>query len=139
MLNEATLARPLNANTIKQNNEMGRLFTSGNYTFLFCLISIPYILGLFEPLMDSDAAHHADIALHMYLNNDFVNLIDQGKDYLDKPHMLFWLSAISYHIFGVTGFAYKFPSFLFSIGAVWATYKCGKILYNREVGRLAAL
>jgi len=139
MLNEATLARPLNANTIKQNNEMGRLFTSGNYTFLFCLISIPYIIGLFEPLMDSDAAHHADIALHMYLNNDFVNLIDQGKDYLDKPHMLFWLSAISYHIFGVTGFAYKFPSFLFSIGAVWATYKCGKILYNREVGRLAAL
>jgi 4-amino-4-deoxy-L-arabinose transferase-like glycosyltransferase len=118
---------------------MEKLLTNRNYVFLFSIIGIPYIMGLFVPLMDSDAAHHADIALHMYLNNDFVNLVDQGKDYLDKPHLLFWLSAISYHIFGVTGFAYKFPSFLFSIGALWATYKCGKILYNAEVGKLAAL
>ncbi len=118
---------------------MEKLLTNRNYVFLFSIIGIPYIMGLFVPLMDSDAAHHADIALHMYLNNDFVNLVDQGKDYLDKPHLLFWLSAISYHIFGITGFAYKFPSFLFSIGALWATYKCGKILYNTEVGKLAAL
>jgi len=139
MLEEVTPARRLNINRIKQNKYMGRLFTNGNYSFLFCIISIPYIIGLFVPLMDSDAAHHADIALHMYLNNDFVNLIDQGKDYLDKPHMLFWLSAISYHMFGVSACAYKFPSFIFSVAAVWATYRSGKILYNAEVGRLAAL
>lgn len=118
---------------------MEKLLTNRSYAFLFGVISIPYLIGLFVPLMDSDAAHHADIALHMYLNHDFVNLIDQGKDYLDKPHLLFWLSAYSYNIFGVTSFAYKLPSFLFSIGAIWATYKSGKILYDAEVGKLAAL
>jgi 4-amino-4-deoxy-L-arabinose transferase-like glycosyltransferase len=89
--------------------------------------------------MDNDAAHHANIALHMYLNRDFVNLIDNGKDYLDKPHLHFWLCAISYKIFGVTSFAYKFPSLLFSILGVYSTFRLGRILYNREIGKLAAL
>ncbi|HEY1872181.1 MAG TPA: hypothetical protein VGG71_14060, partial [Chitinophagaceae bacterium] len=77
------------------------------YTLLFFLLGVAYVVGLFVPLMDNDSAHHADIALHMYLNRDYVNLLDAGKDYLDKPHLLFWLCAFSYKIFGVTSFAYK--------------------------------
>jgi 4-amino-4-deoxy-L-arabinose transferase-like glycosyltransferase len=97
------------------------------------------MIGLFVPLMDNDSAHHANIALRMYLMGDYVNLIDHGKDYLDKPHLHFWLSAWSYSIFGVTGFAYKFPSFLFTIFGTYSTYRLGKALYNNEVGRLSAL
>ena len=89
--------------------------------------------------MDNDSAHHATIALHMYLTGDYVNLVDHGKDYLDKPHLHFWLSAASYHIFGVTSFAYKFPSFLFTIMGTYATFRLGSRLYNSETGRLAAL
>ena len=89
--------------------------------------------------MDNDSAHHANIALHMHLTGDYVNLIDYGRDYLDKPHLHFWLSALSYKIFGVTGFAYKLPSFLFSIAGVYATFRIGLKLYDRETGRLAAL
>jgi 4-amino-4-deoxy-L-arabinose transferase-like glycosyltransferase len=109
------------------------------YFFLFSLLGIVYITGFFVPLMDNDSAHHADIALHMYLTNDFVNLIDNGKDYLDKPHLHFWLCALSYHLFGVTSFAYKFPSLLFTVLGVWSVFRLGKILYNVETGRLAAL
>lgn len=115
------------------------ILSSGRYTFLFVLLGIAYVLGLFVPLMDNDSAHHANIALHMYQHNDFVNLIDRGKDYLDKPHLLFWLSALSYYVFGVTAFAYKLPSVLFSIAAIWAAYKTGKRLYDKETGKLAAL
>jgi 4-amino-4-deoxy-L-arabinose transferase-like glycosyltransferase len=89
--------------------------------------------------MDNDSAHHADIALHMYLTGDYVSLVDHAGDYLDKPHLHFWLSAICYEIFGVTGFAYRLPSFLFTIGGIYSTYRLGKLLYNREVGKLAAL
>jgi len=89
--------------------------------------------------MDNDSAHHANIAMHMYLNRDYVTLIDAGRDYLDKPHMLFWLCALSYKIFGVTGFAYRFPSFLFTILAVYSVYRLGRSLYNAETGKLAAL
>src|SRR5205085_7177721 len=89
--------------------------------------------------MDNDSAHHANIAMHMYLNRDYVNLIDAGKDYLDKPHLLFWLCACSYKIFGVTSFAYRLPSFLFTILGVYSTYRLGSSLYNKEKGRLSAL
>jgi len=98
-----------------------------------------YIVGLFVPLMDNDSAHHANIALHMYLNRDYVNLVDGGQPYLDKPHLLFWLCAFSYKIFGVTTFAYKFPSFCFTILGTYSTYKLGQSLYSKEVGKLAAL
>jgi 4-amino-4-deoxy-L-arabinose transferase-like glycosyltransferase len=51
----------------------------------------------------------------------------------------FWLAALSYKIFGITTFAYKLPSFLFTILGTYATYRFGKVLYNSEVGKLAAL
>lgn len=102
-------------------------------------MGLVYIIGLFVPLMDNDSAHHANIALHMYLTGDFVNLVDHAGDYLDKPHLHFWLCAFSYKIFGVTTFAYKFPSFLFTILGTYSTWRLGKALYNSEVGRLAAL
>lgn len=75
----------------------------------------------------------------MYLNRDYVNLVDHGKDYLDKPHLHFWLCAFSYKIFGVTTFAYKLPSFLFTILGTWSVWRLGKALFNPETGRLAAL
>src|SRR5688572_22170821 len=115
------------------------LLSRSQYVLLFAFLGLVYIIGLFVPLMDNDSAHHANIALRMYLTGDYVNLVDHGKDYLDKPHLHFWLSAWSYSIFGVTSFAYKFPSFLFTILGTYSTYRLGRSLYNSEVGRLAAL
>jgi 4-amino-4-deoxy-L-arabinose transferase-like glycosyltransferase len=109
------------------------------YIFLFSLLGIVYLFGLFVPLMDNDSAHHANIALRMHLTGDYVNLVDYGKDYLDKPHLHFWLAAFSYKIFGVTGFAYKFPSLLFTLLGIYSVYRLGKKLYNAETGKLAAL
>ncbi|MBK8301393.1 MAG: glycosyltransferase family 39 protein [Chitinophagaceae bacterium] len=119
---------------------MSTPFLSRNiYIFLFSLLGLVYIIGLFVPLMDNDSAHHANIALHMYLTGDYVSLVDHAGDYLDKPHLHFWLCAMSYKIFGVTSFAYKLPSFLFTILGTYSVYRLGKSLYNNEVGKLAAL
>ncbi len=101
-------------------------------------IGAAYIRGLFIPLLNNDSAHHANIALTMYETGDFVSLIDRGVDYLDKPHLLFWLSALSYKVFGVNAFAFRFPSFLFSILAGYATYSLASILYSKKVGILSA-
>lgn len=108
------------------------------YLLAGALLGVIYLRGLFIPLMDNDAAHHANIALHMFCSGDYVSLIDHGQAYLDKPHLHFWLAALSYHIFGVNTFAYKFPSLLFSILGIYATYRLGKSLYSKETGRLAA-
>ena len=114
-------------------------FSDRIYKFLFALLGLVYIIGLFVPLMDNDSAHHADIALHMYLTGDYVSLVDHAGAYLDKPHLHFWLCAFCYKVFGVTTFAYKFPSFLFTILGTYSTYRLGKALYTTETGKLAAL
>lgn len=47
------------------------------------------------------------MALNMNRTGNYAFLVDQGRTYLDKTHLLFWLAAFSYKIFGVTSFAYK--------------------------------
>ena len=115
------------------------ILSNRTYIFLFSLLGLVYIAGLFVPLMDNDSGHHADIALRMYLTGDYVTLYDHRGDYIDKPHFLFWTSALSYHLFGVTSFAYRFPSFLFTILGTYSIFRLGKELYGHEIGKLSAL
>ncbi len=113
---------------------------TNRWLFLFGLAWFGVVvLGLFVPLMDNDSAHHANIALRMYLTGDYVRLIDYDGPYLDKPHLHFWLSALSYHIFGVTGFAYKLPTLIFCLVAVWSVYRTAVLLINEQVAHLATI
>lgn len=130
----------INQVTLRKQSGLNNAFLSPTaYRFLFGLLSVVYIVGLFVPLIDNDSAHHAGIALRMHLTGDYTSLVDQNGDYLDKPHLLFWLAAASYKIFGVNAFAYKLPSLLFTILGIWSTYRLGQRLYNTEVGKLSAL
>lgn len=99
-----------------------------------------YLLGMFRiPLMDIDAAQYASISREMLANKSYLQVYDLGKDYLDKPPMLFWLSALSMKIFGVHDWAYRIPSFLFALLAVYATYRLALLFYNQSIARLAAM
>ncbi|OBY61502.1 hypothetical protein LPB301_15660 [Polaribacter reichenbachii] len=72
-------------------------------------------------------------------NNDFINLYSLGNDWLDKPHLPFWLTAVSYKIFGVTNFAYKLPGVLIFFFGIYTTYKFTKNNYNTKTGIYAAI
>ncbi|MCX6315934.1 MAG: glycosyltransferase family 39 protein [Bacteroidetes bacterium] len=135
----STYQTPDSLRTLPKVVALNPFLSRYHYYFLFALLGLVYFIGLFVPLMDNDSAHHANIALHMHLTGDYVSLIDNGKDYLDKPHFHFWLVALSYKLFGVSTFAYKFPSLLFTIGGIYSTFRLGKLLYDAETGRLAAL
>jgi 4-amino-4-deoxy-L-arabinose transferase-like glycosyltransferase len=103
------------------------------------LIIAVYLLGLFVPLFDNDSAHHALIGMHMHVTGDYVSLIDRGRDYLDKPHMLFWLSALGNMLLGIGTLAYKLPSLLLAIPGIYATFRLGTRLYGRRAGLNAVL
>jgi 4-amino-4-deoxy-L-arabinose transferase-like glycosyltransferase len=94
--------------------------------------------ALFFPLMDKDAAHHANIALHMLQFNDYTSLVDRQMDYLDKPHFLFWVSAASFKLFGVSTFAYRLPAVIFGLVSVFSTYKLARHLSDKTTAKLAA-
>ena len=106
---------------------------------IFILILLIYIRALFLPLWDKDAAHHANIALNMYQHHNYTDLIDRRQDYLDKPHLLFWLALISYKIFGVTSFSYRLPTLLLSLVSIFSIYKLTKYLSDKTTAKIAAL
>ena len=98
------------------------------------------LVGVFcIPLMDIDAAQYASISREMLERNSFLQIYDLGKDYLDKPPMLFWLSALSMKIFGIYDWAYRIPSFFFLMLALYATFKFAQLKYNQTVAALAVL
>ncbi|MBC7650131.1 MAG: glycosyltransferase family 39 protein, partial [Deinococcales bacterium] len=107
---------------------------------ILILCCIAYLLGMFlVPLMDVDAAQYASISSEMLQRNSYLQVYDLGKDYLDKPPMLFWLSAISMRIFGIHDWAYRLPSFLFSILAIYSTFRLALLFYKNEIAILSAL
>ncbi len=107
--------------------------------WIFLLILLLHVPGLFVDIMDIDASQYAEMAREMRFSSNWTFLYDRGTAYLDKPPLLFWLSALSMKVFGPTHFAYKLPSFLAGILAVYATYRLGRRLHGEAVGRLAAL
>ncbi|SDF42572.1 4-amino-4-deoxy-L-arabinose transferase [Dyadobacter soli] len=108
------------------------------YLYAGLIVAI-YILGLLLPLFDNDSAHHALIGMHMHVTGDYVSLIDRGRDYLDKPHMLFWLSALGDMLLGIGTLSYKLPSLLLAIPGIYATFRLAKLLYNERAGWNAVL
>ena len=109
--------------------------------FLYFGFALVYFSGMFIPLMENDSAQHASMAMRMALNDDFFNIYKGENAYLDKPHMHFWLAALSMKIFGINHFAYRIPAFLciFLLGA-FSTKKLADLLYeNKNLGYLASL
>ncbi len=97
------------------------------------------ITGLFVTLMAPDATLYATIAKTMVLRHDYMNMVLDGHDWLDKPHFPFWMAALSFNIFGFTTWAYKLPAVLFlMMGAVY-TYHFAKSLYNKQVAMWSVL
>ncbi len=107
--------------------------------FLYLLLALVYISGLFIPLMEFDSAQHATMAMRMYLENDFIHLFRGFDEYLDKPHMHFWLAALSFKIFGLSHWAYRLPALLFTFIGAFSTYKLAKEFYGIKAGHIASL
>ncbi|MCF8277838.1 MAG: glycosyltransferase family 39 protein [Flavobacteriales bacterium] len=104
----------------------------------YAAIALVYALGANLDIMEVDAAQYASISLEMLKSGHFLQVFDRFEDYLDKPPLLFWLSAVSFKIFGIGSWQYKLPSILFSLLGIFSTYKLGKRLYSEAIGRHAS-
>ncbi len=109
------------------------------YRLMLFLISLVYLAGLFVTLFENDSAQFAVMAMRMVQENDFLTLIKGTEEYLDKPHMHYWLAAFSYKLFGLHDWAYRIPAILTTFLGAYSCYGLGKLLYRKEVGWLAAL
>ncbi|NKI32894.1 ArnT family glycosyltransferase [Croceivirga thetidis] len=115
------------------------MISNARYWFLIALVALVYFAGMFVTLFENDSAQFAVMAMRMVQENDFINLFKGPNDYLDKPHMHYWLAAISFKVFGIYDWAYRIPGILALFLGAFSCFKLGKLLYGKDTGRLAAL
>ncbi len=115
-------------------------FSTDRQFFGWCiaLLTLVYISGLFIPLT-GDAGKYAAISRNVVESGDWINLQIHHQPYDQKPHLIFWLGAIFFKLFGMSAFAFKLPVLLFSILGFYSTYRLGSLLYNRQTGLFATL
>jgi 4-amino-4-deoxy-L-arabinose transferase-like glycosyltransferase len=107
--------------------------------FVWLVLVLVYAAGLFTPLMEVDESEYACISREMLHTGQYTVIQKHGLDYLDKPPLLFWLSAFSMSMFGISEWAYKLPTVLFTFLGFYSVYRLGKLYWSEEVGKFAAL
>lgn len=105
----------------------------------FAALLAVYGIGLFATLMENDSAQFAVMAMRMYQEQDWLSLWKGPEEYLDKPHLHYWLAALSYTVFGLHDWAYRIPALLATLLGAYSSYGLGSLLYNKNSGRMAAL
>ncbi|WP_164016656.1 ArnT family glycosyltransferase [Pyxidicoccus trucidator] len=109
------------------------------FTPLLLLGLLVNLSGLWVPVAEPDAALYGTLARRMAETGDFVRLVLAGQDWLDKPHFPFWVTALSFRLFGVGTLSYKLPALLFWGLSLVYTFLLARHLYSRTVARLAVL
>ncbi len=115
------------------------LFERWSLNVLFIFASFIYIAGLFIDVYEIDSAQYAAISGEMHRTGNYLEVYQNGIDYLDKPPLVFWTANLMYKIFGESNWSFKLSSFLFSLIALISTYKVGYLLYNKRTGFVAAI
>jgi hypothetical protein len=105
---------------------------------LWLALGVVVVAGSLLDVMEVDAAQYATMARDMLHQPDKLKLYFRGQDYLDKPPLLFWLSALSFHIFGIHNWSYKLPSILAAVWAVYATFRYARLFNSLHVAHWAA-
>jgi 4-amino-4-deoxy-L-arabinose transferase-like glycosyltransferase len=115
------------------------LHSSSLWNIVFAFTMLVYAVGLFIPIMEPDAAVYAQVSMEMHDRGDYLSIYHKGVDWLDKPHFPFWMSALSYELFGVKTFAYKLPAVFFILLGALYTYLFAKKFYSALHGWLAVV
>jgi 4-amino-4-deoxy-L-arabinose transferase-like glycosyltransferase len=115
---------------------------SFSYRVLAIFSTIAAVLVYFTnsglDIMEIDAAQYARMGWVMWETKSFLHLYDQGVPYLDKPHLIFWLSSLSFGLFGMNNFAFKFPALVFALLGIYSTYRFASCWYDKKIAYCSA-
>src|SRR5437867_10079796 len=114
-----------------------------DYIVLAVLAVLSYALFFYGlgniGLVGPDEPRYAAIAREMLKTGDYITPRLYGMPWFEKPPLMYWLAALGYKLFGVSEAGARFPSALSATLCVFLIYWCGRKLWDRAVGLLAAL
>lgn len=89
--------------------------------------------------MDDVDAVQAQIARNMLTSGDWVTAHIDRIVYLEKPPLLYWVTAVSYKIFGVHDWSARLPIVLSAIALCWLTTAFGIWAFGKRAGFYSGL
>jgi 4-amino-4-deoxy-L-arabinose transferase-like glycosyltransferase len=113
------------------------------YLLLPATAALPMIFFLYDldayPLRDNNEGLYAEIAREMLDTGNFIVPHLLGVPYIEKPPLLYWLMALSFHFFGESEASARLVSALPMTCMAIALYVFCRGLGYRRVGFLAAV
>lgn len=107
--------------------------------FITCLLLVFYTAWLGSyPFFTPDEGRYAEVAREMVATGDYITPKVNGVSFLDKPIFYYWLQAAAIKLLGVSEWAVRLFPALFGVLGCLMTYICGRQLFNRRAGLLAA-
>lgn len=92
---------------------MTSIINTYRFQILLGAILLVHILGMTNDIFNGDSALYASIAKNMAESGDWLILNSvMQENWIDKPHLAFWIWAVFIKVFGNTNFGFKLPSLL---------------------------
>jgi 4-amino-4-deoxy-L-arabinose transferase-like glycosyltransferase len=100
-----------------------------------------FLSGIISPpsLMDDVDSVQAQISRTMLTSGDWVTARLDGVVYLEKAPLKYWMTAVSYMIFGVHDWSARLPIALSSIALAWLVFRFGRWAFSEKAGFYAGL
>ncbi len=92
-------------------------------------------LGFLGP----DEPRYAEVAREMFTSADYISTRLCGCLWFEKPVLIYWMSAASYHLFGVTEFAARLPTAATALATVALVYFVLRRLATRGLALASSL
>jgi len=126
--------------------EMGGAPKTGWHNVRYELVVVLLACAIFlvavaspPPLLDDVDAAQAQLARNMLTSGDWVSGRLDGVLFLDKAPLKYWLSAVSYMIFGVHDWAARTPTALAAVLLCWVAVRMGRWAFSEKAGFYAGL
>ncbi len=89
--------------------------------------------------MEPDESRYAEVPREMLARGDWITPRLDGQPYLEKPPLLYWLTAVSYRLFGVHDWAARLPPALAVHGSILTLYFLGRRGFGERAAFRGAL
>lgn len=106
---------------------------------LLSLGTLLFLSKLWEGDLRGDSIFYAEVAKELLRTGDWITLHHGLHPYFNKPPLLFWLTAITYKIFGISDFGARLWSPLLAFFAGLMFYKLCLNWFDQKVAFLSAL
>lgn len=106
---------------------------------LAALLALIWILSLgARPLFNPDEGRYAEIPREMAAGGDWVIPHLNGLDYIEKPPLQYWATALSYQVLGPSEFAARLYTALTALGTLGLVALAARWLWSPQAGWRAA-